>query len=369
MNPREIARHRLVNQQIVFPRASSPAEVVAALGAMQAQDYLSALWAIGSRLPGATEAEVERALDERQIVRTWPMRGTLHFVAAVDSRWMLELTAPQRIAGSARRSQQLELDEATFARSRELFTRALQGNRQLTRDAMMTVLEQGRVSTAGQRGYHILWRLAQEGLICFGARSGKQPTFALLEEWAPHARSLSRDAALAELARRYFTGHGPATLQDFVWWTGLKVADAKAGLESIASELSRQTIAGTPYWMPHDAPVPSGSPPPAHLSPAFDEYLIGYRDRDAVLDPQHAHEIVPGGNGVFLPMLLVDGRVVGTWKRSLKKKKVVISTIPFGRLKRAETRGLEAAAERYGQFLGMPVEMLGEDRPREEPHP
>jgi hypothetical protein len=366
MNPREIAHHRLVNQQIGFPRATAPAEVVAALGAMQAQDYLSALWAIGSRLPGATEAQIERALAERLIVRTWPMRGTLHFVAAADARWMIELLAPRSIAGSTRRSQQLELDDAVFARSRELFTRALEGDRQLTRDAMMAVLEQAGVSTAGQRGYHILWRLAQEGLLCFGARSGKQPTFALLDEWVPHAPRLSRDAALAELARRYFTGHGPATLQDFIWWTGLKAADAKASIESAASQLSRQTLAGTTYWMPHDAAVPPGSPgspAPAHLSPAFDEYLLGYRDRDAVLDPLQAQKIVPGSNGVFLPTILVDGRVVGTWKRSLKKKKVVIAPIPFGPLKKAATRAFAAAAERYGQFLGMPVELLDEGSP------
>jgi hypothetical protein len=292
-------------------------------------------------------------------VRTWPMRGTLHFVAARDARWMVELLAPQRIAASGRRSRQLELDDATFARSRTVFARALEGDRQLTRDAMMQLLEKARISPAGQRGYHILWRLAQEGLLCFGARSGKQPTFALLEEWAPHAHRMDRDAALAEVARRYFTSHGPATLQDFVWWTGLRVADARAGLDSVASELSRLELGGTVHWMANESPTLPDKPLGAHLSPAFDEYLLGYRDRGAVLDPRHAQQVVPGSNGMFMPTILVDGRVVGTWKRALKKKRVVITAVPFEPLKKSAKHAFSVAAERYGQFLGLPAEIVG----------
>jgi Winged helix DNA-binding domain len=359
MTPREIARYRLLNQQIAFTRSKTPAEVVAALGAMQAQDYLAALWAVGQRLPDATEADVERAIGARTIVRTWPLRGTLHFVAAEDARWMIELLGPRTIAASERRNRQLELDDATFARSRKVLARALEGDRQLTRDAMMQSLEKARISPAGQRGYHILWRLAQEGLLCFGARSGKQPTFALLEEWAPHARSMDRDAALAEVARRYFTSHGPATFQDFVCWTGLRVADAKAGLDSVASELSRATLDDTVYWMANELPALPDKPFAAHLSAAFDEYLLGYRDRGAVLDPRYAQRVVPGSNGMFMPTILVDGRVVGTWKRALKKKSVVITALPFEPLKKSEERAFAAAAGRYGQFLGLAPEIVG----------
>ncbi len=225
MTPRDIVYRRLANQQIARPKYRTPHEMVAWLGAMQAQDYLGALWAIGLRLANAAEADIEQAIANRTIVRTWPLRGTLHFVAALDIRWMLELLAPRVIASGRRRQQQLELDDKIIGRIRTVFVRALQGGKQLTRDEMYALLESARISSAGQRGYHILWRLAHEGIICCGARKGKQPTFTLLAEWVPNAKSLKRDEALAELTRRYFTGHGPATLQDFVWWSGLRVSD------------------------------------------------------------------------------------------------------------------------------------------------
>jgi hypothetical protein len=203
---------------------------VGGLGAVQAQDYLGALWAIGLRLRAA-ETAIEQAIATRSIVRTWSMRGTLHFVAAEDVRWMLGLLAPRSLASSLGRLRALELDQAVFNRSRDLFIAALSGGKQLRREAMLELLASANISPGGQRGIHILGRLAQEGLICFGAREGKQHTFALLEEWVPQAMlrlgPKSRDEALAELARRYFTGHGPATLPDFVWWSGLTTSEAR----------------------------------------------------------------------------------------------------------------------------------------------
>ena len=203
MTPQDIAQFRLYYQQIATTKFKEPSQVVSWLGAMQAQDYAGVKWSIGLRLPGATDADIERAIAAKTIIRTWPMRGTLHFVAPEDVRWMLALLTPRIIAQTAGRYRQLELDEAIFARSKELFAQALQGDKQLTRDEMQQLLEQANISTAGQRGYHILVRAAQDGLICFGAPSGKQQTFALLDEWAPQAKSLERDEALAELARRY----------------------------------------------------------------------------------------------------------------------------------------------------------------------
>ncbi len=188
------------------------------------------------------KASVELAILERKVIRTWAMRGTLHFIAAEDIRWTLDLLGPGTIASSARRFQRLELDENVLSRSRKVFIRALQGNRQLTRAAMMGLLESAGISTTQQRGYQILWRLAQEGLICFAAREGKQQSFALLEEWAPSGIRFQREVALGELARRYFKGHGPATLQDFIWWTGLPTSDAKMALSSVRSELSEHVI-------------------------------------------------------------------------------------------------------------------------------
>ena len=225
-----IALSRLVNQGIACPTFAQPGAVVDWLGALQAQDYDGALWSIGLRMVSATKPSVEQALAERTIVRTWPMRGRLHFVAARDARWLLALLTPRVIAQTAGRYRQLELNEAIFARSKEVFAKALQGGKQLTREALQQLLEQTGIATTGQRGYHILVRAAQDGLICFGVPRGKQQTFALLDEWVPPAPSLAGDAALAELTRRYFVSHGPATVQDLMRWAGLTAAEAKTGL-------------------------------------------------------------------------------------------------------------------------------------------
>jgi hypothetical protein len=356
MTPRDIAHSRLVNQQIAQPMGRKPHEVVASLGAMQAQDYLGALWGIGLRLADATEADIEQAIADRTIIRTWPMRGTLHFLAARDVRWMLELLAPRTIASAARRHQQLELDDAVFARSKKLFISALQGGRQLTRNELSELLERAHISTANQRGYHILWWLAHDGVICFGARQGKQPTFVLLDEWLPNARSLAHDEALAEVTRRYFTGHGPATLPDFVRWSGLKNADAQTGLEMVSSQLAHETIDGNVYWMPQGVSLSRQVSPTAYLLPGFDEWMLGYKDRSASLDPQHAPKITPGDNGRFSPTIVIGGRVAGTWKRTLKKNAVVITPSIFTSLNKTQTRAVAAAAERYGRFLGLSVQ-------------
>jgi hypothetical protein len=285
----DIASLRLHNQRIAGATFETPGDVVAWLGSVQAQDYLGALWAVGLRMRSAVEADIEQALANRTIIRTWPMRGTLHFVAAADARWMLELLTPRVVANNAQRIlRQFGLDEAVFARSKDLVVRALQDGKRLTRNATYEALDKGGVSTAGQRGLHILWRLAQDGVICFGAREGKQQTFALLDEWAPKAKRMGRDESLAELAKRYFTSHGPATLQDFTWWSGLTTADATAGLEMARRSLAQETINGQTYWLASSAPTTKGSSPTAHLLPAYDEYTVAYKDRSAALYPKYA---------------------------------------------------------------------------------
>jgi hypothetical protein len=355
MKPREIAHHRLANLRIAASTARDPAGVVAALGAIQAQDYASSLWAIGLRLADAAVADVERAVAARSIVRTWPMRGTLHFVPAPDVRWMLDLLTPRVLAGSVKRQAALELDTTVFARCRQVFQRALAGGRQLTREEMLTTLERGGIPVDPRRGYHILWRLGQEQFLCFGPRAGRQPTFVLLDEWVPESRRLSREESLAELARRYFTSHGPATLKDFVWWSGLKVSDARAAIDFVASELASEVIGGAAHWFPPTTIPAVGNL--AELLPAFDEYLLGYQDRTAVLDAAHAPKIVPGGNGIFRPMLMLDGRIAGVWKSTPRKAGLTISVDPFRTLKKTESRPLATAAARYGEFLGLPARL------------
>ena len=352
-NRQEIADRRLRSQRIAGARFARPGEVVAWMGAVQAQDYLGALWALGLRMETAREDEIENAIADRTVVRTWPLRGTLHFVAPADVRWMLALLTPRVIAGRRARYRQLELDQAVFDRSRDVLTRALEGGRQLTRDALYETLDAAGIATAGQRGIHILGRLAQDGLLCFAAREGKQQTFALLDEWVPPARKLERDEALAELAGRYFTSHGPATVQDFTWWSGLTVADAKTGIELAGTRLESEVIDGQTYWFAAAAPAAKPAPPAACLLPPYDEYTVAYKDRSAVLDaPQRQLVSI---NGIFWPTIVLGGRVAGTWKRAFKKGTVVITLSPFAPLKTKERQAVAVAAERYGAFLGMPA--------------
>ena len=353
MTSSDIALLRLANQQIAASQCREPAEVVASLGAMQAQDYLGTLWAIGLRLPAAREAEIERAIADRTIIRTWPLRSTLHFVAAADAHWLLEFLGPRIVAAAGLRHEQYGLDETVLTRIRKALVKALQGNQQLTRDEIYTLLKGARISVEGQRGYHILWRMGVDRVICFGPRRGKQQTFTLLEEWAPKARKLEKDAALAELTLRYFKGHGPATLQDFVWWSGLKISDAKAGLAMASSQLESLTVNDQPYWMHPGMPRLGKRTPIVNLLPGFDEYLLGYRDRTAALDPLHAQKIQPGSNGMFSSTIVVNGKVAGTWRRVLAKKSVKIGTNLFRSLTNGETPVLEEAIGRYCAFLGV----------------
>lgn len=350
---------RLIHQRILARPFTQPAEVVAWLGALQAQDYLGALWSIGLRMAATsqlpTELRIEEALANRTIIRTWPMRGTLHFVAAEDVHWLLQLLTPRQIQQSAGRYRQLGLDETTFAQSQVLFAKALAGGQELTRDELIQILEQAGISTAAQRGYHMLVRAAQDGLICFGARSGKQQTFTLLDEWVPSSAPLPRDEALANLAQRYFTSHGPATVHDLARWAGITVTEARRGVAAVEGALECVTVDEQAYWLPQSTPASTVQAEPVYLLPGFDEFVLGYGNRDAILDPAFAERICPGGNGVFSPTVVMNGKIVGTWKRSIKKSTVVVEWTPFQSFDPPAQQAFTAAAVRYSDFLGLPV--------------
>jgi hypothetical protein len=350
----DVARQRLYTQHIAGEKFNKPSDVVRWFGAVQAQDYLGSLWAIGLRTENATEKAVEQAIAERTIIRTWPMRGTLHFVAAADIRWMLELLTPRAIAKSKSRLKQLELDNTVFIRCRKLFVKALRGGKKLQRNAIYKMLETDGIVTTNNRGLHILGQLSQEGLICFAAREGKQPTFALLEEWVPAMKKKQRDEALAELAWRYFVSHGPATLQDFVWWSGLTMADAKSGLEMVKSQLEHEATDGRMYWFSPSRRNIKSRETSAYLLPAYDEYTVAYKDRSAVLHRPYTKP--PNSESAILgPTIVIDGQVVGIWKRTFEKRSVVIKPKLFASLKKTEKLALTKAARRYGEFLGLPA--------------
>lgn len=353
MEQTTIALRRYASQRIVPQAAGGPGEVVRQLGAVQAQDYLGALWALGARTPDTTEAQVEQAIAAKELVRTWPMRGTIHLVPPADVRWMLKLLTPRVAQRTQARHRQLGLDATALAAAEGVLVAILAGGRAVPRPALFEQLEAAGIATAGQRGYHILVHHAQAGLICFGPRAGKQPTFVLLDEWLPPAPEPSREEALAALALRYFTGHGPASLSDYVWWSGLTVADAKAGLAASAGRLARAECAGQSYYFA-DAEG-TGDEGQVFLLPPFDEYLIGYRDRGASLDAAHSHMVSPGANGIFHPIVVHGGRVVGTWRRTLKAERVVIGFSPFAPWGASLWPMVETAAARYARFLGLPV--------------
>jgi hypothetical protein len=315
---------------------------------VQAQDYRGGLWAVGIRMESATEASIERAIEDRSIVRTWPMRGTLHLVAAEDVRWLLPLLTPRMVARAAGRVRQLGLAPSDFLRARKLLEKALRG-RQLARNEVYALFASGGVVPDGQRGIHILWQLAQERVICFGPRKGTQPTFVLLDEWLPASKPRPREEAIAELARRYFEGHGPATVADFAWWSGLPVGQAKAGLEPVKDRLACQESRGQAYWGPAVPPSLARAAPTAHVLPPFDELLVAYTDRSASTDSAHARDVL----NLLRPTLVIKGQVVGTWTRLQDRQGVSIVPRWFSPQPSAALRALQAASKRYGDFLGV----------------
>jgi winged helix DNA-binding protein len=355
MTNRDIAHRRLYNQYISRATFENASDVVARLGALQGQDYLGVLWAIGLRMRHATEANIEQAIADRTIVRSWPMRGTLHYVAAADIRWLLKLMEPRAIASSAFRNRQLELDDATFAKSDKVLARKLEGGKQLTRPELAAALERAGISTANYRLAHILYRASILRLICFGARRGKQLTFTLFDEWVPECKTIERDEALAELARRYFTSHGPATLQDFIWWSGLKAADARASIEMVKPQFMQEVVGDQTYWFSQSAPIKKDATK-VYLLPPFDEYTVAYKDRSAVLDPTYA-KLMNTGYGIFKPIVVVDGEIAGIWKREVKKNSLKIAVSPFNSLTKSNQQKIARAADRYAEFLGLPAEV------------
>jgi hypothetical protein len=345
-----LPRARLRVQGITDPGDDAVA-VVRRLGAVQAQDYRASLWAVGVRMRAGTEADVERAIADARIVRTWPMRGTLHLLAAEDVRWMQRLLAPRAIArDGARHEREYGLDARELRRCRKAVETILGDGRPMSRPALYRALEAAGIATAGSRGLHVCGRLAHDGLICGGPREGAQPTFVLCDAWLPEKTvAPAREEALALLALRYIAGHGPATAHDLAWWSGLPVKQAQAALASVSSQLDTVDIGGARYWQAGDASSGARSRS-VHLLPAFDEYLLGYKDRTPVLEPAH-HRRVFTINGIIHPCVVVDGKVVGLWPRGAGQRDAPMTLDLFRPLSDGEQRGVRTAAKRYAGFL------------------
>jgi hypothetical protein len=345
----EITHQRLHNQQIASTSFQTPAALVAWLGAMQAQEYGQSKWAIGVRLPGCTDAMVEQALADRSILRSWVMRGTLHTVAAADIHWMLDLLAPRLIAGSAGRQRQLGLESPTLHRSLQLLESGLEG-REMTREQLISYFAQSDLDFTSHQVYHIMHHAALEQMVCVGVRVGNEPTFTLLSDRVPTPVRMTREEALATLAACYFNSRGPASLQDFIWWSGLTVKEAQKGLESVKSDLKELVYEGQSFWFPKDQSLDKTPTKRLFLLPGFDEYILGYRDRSAFLSPGDS-PIVVHSNGIFNPMIVLDGQVVGVWKKTVKKNTVLLEPNTFVALDEEALHLLEQERLQYQAFL------------------
>ena len=349
----DILRQRFSNQHLARPRHEQPAEMVAWLGAVQSQDYPAAKWALAQRLKGATDASLDEAFNAGAILRTHVMRPTWHFVAPADIRWLLALTGPRVSVILGHNDRQLGIDAAVLKRSHGVLGLALQGGKQLTRTELNRALQAAGIERSHLGMSHLIMHAELDGLICSGPRRGKQFTYMLLEERVPPVKPLHRDEALAELTRRYFTSHGPAQAQDFVWWSGLTAADTKRGLNLAGSQLVRESVDGKDYWFSPLSAAPM--PRTAYLLPNYDEYTIAYKDRSHFYDAPAFPSPVARDNVPFAHMIVMNGRIVGTWKRTLAKNAVAVKAIFLHPPAGPEQRAFSAALKRYGAFLGLPV--------------
>jgi hypothetical protein len=349
----DLIRRRLANQRLSRSSFRAPGEVVSWLGAMQSQDYPGAKWAIGLRA-AVTDEDVEKACDEGAIIRTHVLRQTWHFVARDDIRWLLALSGPRVNAVNAHYYRKMELDERTFTRSRDVLERALRDEQHLTRPELKAALARARIVADGPRLAFLIMRAELDAVVCSGPRRGNQLTYALLEERVPRATRVDRDAALAELARRYFTSHGPATLKDYVWWSGLTVRDAKAGIELAASRLEREEVEGFTYWFAGGRAPKVATAPVAHLLPNYDEYLIAHKDRHLVVGPG-------SGDGVtrikdpFVHHVIVDGKLAGSWMRTVGDRSIVVECSTHARPSAEIGGAIDAAVARLGRFMERPA--------------
>jgi len=350
MNTRVISQ-RLQHQKLSAPGFEKPAEVVRWMGAVQAQDFNAAKWALALRMRHATNDSVEQAFNKGEIIRTHLLRPTWHFVRPEDIRWLLQLTAPRVNQRAGPNYRKLELDVDVFKRSHKALTKALRDGKHLARSALRTVLNNAGIDARDPiRLAHILIRAELDAVVCSGPRIGKQFTYALLDERAPATKAMTRDEALAELTRRYFQSHGPATLPDFVWWSGLTVADARLGIELTGKFLEQTSVQDKIYWSAASAktvpPVHS-----THLLPAFDEYFVAYKDRQMGFEAKDGLTTL----SVLGPTVIVNGIAAGTWKRTDAKNAVNIAFNALRALGTKEKLAVAKAADRYAAFLDVPA--------------
>lgn len=354
MKPADLLRRlRLHHQWLARPSGRRPEEIVAHFGAVQSQDFAMAKWALALRGTDLTEAHVAAAFDAGAILRTHVLRPTWHFVAPADIRWMLKLTAPRVRAQVLRNDRLHGIDPALISRSRTVIERALRGGVHLTRDELQSALACNRITVAGPGLANVMIHAELDGLVCSGPRRGKHSTYALLEERVPAGPTFDREAARAELTRRYFQSHGPATAKDFSWWSGLALTDARAGIASLGRELACIAWEGSDYHFPA-GPEPTAIRG-AWLLPNYDEFTVAYADRSLLIGPGFPTKRDPRADPIFTNVIIINGLIAGNWGRTLTTKEAKVSLSPFTPLSTVARSAVVRASDRLRTFVGRPA--------------
>lgn len=350
MNDSQIINRRLINQQIAETKFNGAQELITWMAAMQAQDYAMAKWAIGLRLPMVSNADIERAFNSGDILRTHLLRPTWHFVTPKDIRWMLALTAPRVNAANAYPYRKLELDDSVFRISNQTFIKELQGQKHLTRAILKTALGHAGIVADGLRLGYLMMRAELDGIICSGPRYGKQFTYALLEERVPPVKDMGHGEALGELTLRYFASRGPATLKDFTYWSGLTMADAQTGIEIHRSALTFEVINRQQYIFIPNTSIPRREVQATFLMPDYDEYGMSYKDRSAIYLSGGYSQFNQNEKTASYHTIVIDGVIKGTWQWEKKYRHSDIRTTLFTALSERENLALENAIRRYKEF-------------------
>jgi hypothetical protein len=350
MTYQEISHHRLVSQKLLDENKSSPQEIVHHLGAMQAQDYAMAKWAIGSRC-GSTEKEIEEAVNSAKIIRTHILRPTWHFVSAEDIYWMLDLSGPQVKRFTVSAAKKYGVDAKRLVQINSTIEKLLSGNNHLTRDEIMQELNIKKTSSEDFLSAAIMMNAELDGLVCNGRMKGKQITYSLLEERVSKPKTtLTKEEALSKLALRYFESHGPATLLDFSWWSGFAPTICKMAVNAIELQLNFVEIENQKYWLGKNSSDENSFRESVHFLPAFDEILISYKTREASILLEHQAKAFTN-NGIFKPIILENGKVIGTWKRTIKKEHAKIETDFFNKTEQHKKEVLFEGIKAFENYL------------------
>ncbi len=352
----DILSTRLSNHHLLGDKFKTPEEVVGWLGAVQSQDFQPAKWCLGLRMKNPSDEEITKAFNEGRILRTHVMRPTWHFVPAEDILWMQDLTSQRVKKLMTYYEKRLEITEDLLEKTNKIITQALSNKNFLTRLELKTILSDSKIKADTQRLGHIVSTAELDGLIASGPLRDKQHTYALITDRAPQAKHLDRDAALATIALRYFQSHGPAQIKDFAWWSGLTMKESSEGLASIKSRVEKMTKEGKDYYFIGSENINSDKS--AFVFSVYDEYFIGYTDRSLIMDEENKKKMAAVGNALLTSLIVINGKIEGSWKRKLKKDKIEIKLNTFRNLNLSEKSQVNEAVKDYEKFLGLPVTLL-----------